>query len=59
MLSISDRLGHADPAFTLRTYVHTLPGAQRANAEAVAALVAESATNPATSSVRDADREVS
>lgn len=44
----ADRLGHAYPAFTLRTYVHVLPGAQRTNAEAVAALVRNSATNPAT-----------
>jgi integrase len=39
---VADRLGHADPAFTLRTYTHTLPGAGKRNAEAVAALVAES-----------------
>jgi integrase len=45
---VADRLGHADPAFTLRTYVHSLPGAQRANAEAVARLVRDSATKPAT-----------
>jgi integrase len=45
---VADRLGHADPAFTLRTYVHTLPGAQRANAEAVARLVRDSVTKSAT-----------
>jgi integrase len=56
---VADRLGHADPAFTLRTYVHTLPGAQRANAEAVAQLVAESATNAATNQPEDGARNAS
>ncbi len=56
---VADRLGHADPAFTLRTYVHTLPGAQRTNAEAVAALVRGSATNPATSRPAEAARDAS
>jgi integrase len=56
---VADRLGHADPAFTLRTYVHTLPGAQRANAEAVADLVAKSATNPATNRPEEGARDAS
>jgi integrase len=56
---VADRLGHADPAFTLRTYVHTLPGAQRANAEAVAALVKKSATNAATKRADEDARDAS
>jgi integrase len=36
---VADRLGHSDPAFTLRTYVHLLPGRQRQGAEEVARLV--------------------
>jgi integrase len=56
---LADRLGHADPAFTLRTYVHTLPGAQRANAEAVAALVRKSATNSVTKRASEAARDAS
>jgi integrase len=39
---VADRLGHADPAFTLRTYTHSLAGSGRRNAEAVARLVADS-----------------
>lgn len=26
--TVSERLGHADPAFTLRTYTHLLPGSE-------------------------------
>lgn len=50
---IADRLGHDDAGFTLRTYTHTQPGAQRAGAQAVAELVARAAvTNPATTAAR-------
>jgi integrase len=56
---VADRLGHADPAFTLRRYVHTLPGAQRTNAEAVAALVRDSATNSATNRPAEGARDAS
>jgi integrase len=54
---VADRLGHADASFTMRTYVHTLPGAQRNNAEAVAALIraaTEAVTNSVTNSVSEA-----
>ena len=53
---VADRLGHADAGFTMRTYVHTLPGAQRDNAEAVAALIrtaTEAVTNRVTNRVAD------
>ncbi len=33
---VSERLGHADVAFTLQTYGHVLPGQQRAAADAAA-----------------------
>jgi integrase len=56
---VADRLGHADPAFTLRVYAQGLPGAQRANAEAVARLVADSATNAATNRPEEAARDAS
>jgi len=36
---VSERLGHADVAFTLQTYGHVLPGHQREAAEAAAGLV--------------------
>ena len=38
---IADRLGHSDVAFTLRTYAHLLPGAQREAAERVESLFHE------------------
>src|SRR5262245_44135772 len=53
---VADRLGHADAGFTMRTYVHTLPGAQRDNAEAVAALV-RGATEAITNSTTNGDSE--
>ncbi len=36
---VSERLGHADVAFTLQVYGHVLPGHQREAAEAAAELV--------------------
>jgi integrase len=36
---VADRLGHSDPSFTLRTYIHSLPGTQREAAEEVARAV--------------------
>ncbi len=36
---VSERLGHADVAFTLQVYGHVLPGHQREAAEAAAALL--------------------
>lgn len=42
---VSERLGHADPAFTLRIYQHVLSGMQ-AEAAAAFALVVESAMPP-------------
>ena len=44
---ISERLGHEDPAFTMKQYAHVIPGMQAEAAELVAALVAASrATDP-------------
>ena len=46
---VSERLGHADVAFTLQVYGHVLPGHQREAAEAAAGLVDvvdESASSP-------------
>ena len=37
---ISERLGHESPAFTLKQYVHVLPGMQAEAAELIAAVVA-------------------
>lgn len=37
---MSERLGHESPAFTLKQYVHVLPGMQAEAARSVAALVA-------------------
>ncbi len=37
---VSERLGHESPAFTLKQYVHVLPGMQAEAARSVAALVA-------------------
>ena len=37
---VSRRLGHSNPAFTMRTYAHLLPGQQRAAAEALDHLLA-------------------
>jgi integrase len=39
---ISERLGHEDPAFTMKPYAHVIPGMQAEPAELVAALVANS-----------------
>ena len=36
---VSDRLGHAHPAFTMHTYRHLLPGMSAAAAEQFAALI--------------------
>ena len=36
MRTVSERLGHADVALTMRTYAHMLPGRDRAAAEAIA-----------------------
>ena len=37
---ISERLGHENPAFTLKQYAHVIPGMQAEAASAIAALVA-------------------
>ena len=39
---VSERLGHAHPAFTMHTYQHLLPGMSAAAAEQFAALVGTS-----------------
>lgn len=36
---VSERLGHADPGFTMRVYQHVLPGMQAAAARAFAELI--------------------
>ena len=36
---ISERLGHENPAFTLKQYAHVIPGMQADAATAIAALV--------------------
>jgi len=41
---ISERLGHEDPAFTMKQYAHVIPGMQAEAAALVAALVAKSGT---------------
>jgi integrase len=56
---IADRLGHEDAGFTLRTYTHTQPGAQREGAQAVATLVRNSVTNSATKRSAEHARDVS
>lgn len=33
--TVSERLGHADPGFTLSTYTHVVPGTQEAAAQAI------------------------
>jgi integrase len=42
---ISERLGHEDPAFTLKQYAHVIPGMQAEAACLIADLVARSAHN--------------
>ena len=37
---VSEMLGHADPATTLRVYAHAIPGAQRQAADALEAALA-------------------
>jgi integrase len=37
---ISERLGHENPAFTMKQYAHVLPGMQAEAAALIAALVA-------------------
>jgi integrase len=39
---ISERLGHEDPAFTMKQYAHVIPGMQAEAAELIASLVASS-----------------
>lgn len=43
---VSERLGHESPAFTLKQYVHVVPGMQAEAAQRVAALVVPSAVEP-------------
>ena len=33
--TVPERLGHADPGFTLSTYTHVVPGTQEAAAQAI------------------------
>jgi integrase len=39
---ISERLGHEDPAFTMKQYAHVIPGMQAEAARLIADLVAGS-----------------
>jgi integrase len=36
---ISERLGHADPEYTMRQYIHALPGMQKEAAAKIASIV--------------------
>ena len=36
---VSERLGHANAAFTMQTYMHVIPGMDAAAADQVAALI--------------------
>ena len=47
MKVVSERLGHANIAFTIETYQHVLPGMQRDAALAFEALVAPATVPPA------------
>jgi len=44
---MSERLGHATPAFTLQQYAHVIPGMQAEAAQAIADLIAEVPGRPA------------
>ena len=44
---VSERLGHANPAFTLTTYQHVIPGMQEDAAATFGQLLAKHATEPA------------
>jgi integrase len=54
---VSERLGHANIAFTIETYQHVLPGMQREAADAFEALVAPSAP-PAGRTSRSSRRNI-
>jgi integrase len=54
---ISERLGHANAAFTLQTYTHVTPGMDRAVAESVAALILAPQQTGDPTDVRDFVRE--
>jgi integrase len=56
---ISERLGHANAAFTLQTYTHVTPGMDRAAAESVAALILGAGRPADATDVRDLVREES
>ena len=47
---MSERLGHATPAFTLQQYAHVIPGMQAEAARAIADLIAD-VGNPAETAV--------
>jgi integrase len=42
---VSERLGHSNPAFTMATYQHILPGMQAEASDTFAALLHNSASN--------------
>jgi integrase len=42
---VSERLGHATPAFTMATYQHVLPGMQAEAARTFAAVIASTGFN--------------
>lgn len=44
---MSERLGHATPAFTLQQYAHVIPGMQAEAAQAIADLITDVPVNPA------------
>ena len=41
---VSERLGHTNVAFTVRTYMHVIPGMDAAAADEIAALIAVALT---------------
>ena len=51
MKVVSERLGHATPAFTMATYQHVLPGMQAEAARTFAKVIASTGFNPVEKSV--------
>ena len=45
--TVSELLGHADPAMTLRVYAHAMPGHKRAAADKLRDILGQTAKKPA------------
>lgn len=54
ILVVAERLGHADPAFTLRTYTHLMPGSEQRTRDVVDALWRPPAAPAAEAATADA-----